>query len=196
MKQIESILWGMFAAIGALFFEAVLFALVSIFFIPGKELSLNFSSPLNYILIASIVTEETFKYLIIAKKIESFSYERSLIINSLLVGLGFSLIELLLIYGKFFTNLSLPFEPGKIIGLVLLHILISGIIGYFVAFQNAKKYKTFIKTIILVSLIHFSYNALVIYPNEFTNFLIIFLLAILATVNLFNIAVINKKLAG
>lgn len=196
MRQIESILWGMFAAIGALFFEAIVFVLVSIFFIPGKELSLDFSSPLNYILIASIITEEAFKYLIIAKKIESFSYGRSLIVNSLLVGLGFSLIELLLIYGKFFANLNLSFGPGEIIGLVLLHVLTSGIIGYFVAFQGAKKYRTLIQTIVLVSLIHFSYNALVICPNEFTNFLIIFLLGILAAVNVFNIAVINKKLAG
>lgn len=194
MRQIESILWGMFAAIGALFFEAVVFTLISIFFIPEKEWVLDFSSPLNYVLIASILTEEVFKYLIIAKKIELFSYGRTLIINSLLVGLGFSSIELWLIYEKFFANLNLSFGLEEIAGLVLLHILISGIIGYFVALQGANKFWTFIKVIILVSAIHFAYNALIICPNRFTGFIIILLLILLAIINILNIAAINKKL--
>lgn len=196
MKQIESIFWGIIAAIGALFLGILISTLVPILSGPGKELSMDFSSPLNYVLIISVLTEEVFKYLVIAHRIEKFSYGRSLIINSLLAGLGFSLVELALIYGKFSPNLNLSFKLTEIIGLVLIHILTAGIIGYFVAIREAGKCATFIKAAAVAFIIHFFYNTLIIWQNEFTDLLIFSFLGIITAFIALSAININKKLAG
>lgn len=196
MRWIESILWGIIAAAGALFLGILISTLVPILLGPGKELSMDFSPPLNFILIASVLMEEIFKYLVIANGIEKFSYERSLIANSLLVGLGFSLVELALIYGKFPANPNPSFELKNIAGLVLIHILTAGIIGYFVAVRKTGKHITFIKAIIIAFAIHFFYNALIVWQNEFTDFLIFSFLGAITAVIALNAMNINKKLAN
>ena len=196
MKQIESILWGILAATGALFLEVLISTLIPILFGPKKELVTDFSSPLSFILIVFVLIEEILKYLVIANRIEKFSYGRSLIANSLLVGLGFSLVELALIYGKFSANLNLFSELKEIIGLVLIHILTAGIIGYFVAICKVGKYMTFIKVIIAASIIHFLYNALIIWQNEFTDLLIFSYLGLLMIYIALSMININKKLAS
>jgi len=195
MKQIESILWGIIAAAGALFLGILISTLAPILFGPEKELSMDFSSPLSFILIVSVLIEEVFKYLIIANRIEKFSYGRSLIANSLLVGLGFSLVELALIYGKFSANPNPFFELKEMAGLVLIHILTAGIIGYFVAVCKTGKYTTFTKAIIAASVIHFLYNTLIIWQNEFTDLLIFSYLGLLMIYIALSIMTINKKLA-
>lgn len=195
MKQLESIFWGIIAAISALFLEVLISTMVPILSGPEKELATNFSSPISFILIVSILTEETFKYLVIFNRIEKFSYGRMLIINSFWVGLGFSLVELTLIYGKFSVNLNMTFELKEIIGLILIHILTAGIIGYFTAVHKIRKHITFIKAIVAASTIHFFYDALIIWKNEFTDLLIFSFLAITIALIALSIININKKLA-
>lgn len=196
MKQIESIFWGIIAAVGALFLGILISTLAPVLFGPGKELSMDFSSPLSFVLIVSVLMEEIFKYLVIANRLEKFSYGRLLIINSMLMGLGFSLVELALIYGKFSANLNSSFELTEIAGLVLIHILTAGIIGCFVAIRKAGKHITFIKTITMAFAIHFFYNALIIWENEFTDFLIFSFLGVTTAIIALNVININKKLAA
>ncbi len=195
MRQVESILWGIIAAAGALILEILISTLAPILLGPGKELVADFASPLSFLLIISVLAEEISKYLVIAGRIEKFSYGRSLVVNSLLAGLGFSLVELALIYGKFSASFNSFFGLKEISGLVLIHILTAGIIGYFIALRGGGKSAVFIKTIVLVFIIHFSYNALIIWQSRFSDLLIFsFLGAITAAIAL-SAMNINKKLA-
>ncbi len=196
MRQIESIFWGIIAATSALFLEVLISTLIPILSDLGKESIMNFSSPLSFILIVSILIEEFLKYLVILKRIEKFSYGKSLITNSLLTGLGFSFMELALIYGNFHLNANRLFEPKDLFGLFLIHILTAGIIGYFIAACKNGKYAIFLKAFISASIIHFLYNFMIIWQNEFAPFLIFILIGATTSFVLYNLISIDRKLAS
>lgn len=206
MRQIESFFLGIIAALGALVLELIVLVIISISADYGMELTPEnlFSldiipktlSIFNYLLLSSVVIEESLKYIMIAKKVEKFSLDRGIVLNSFLVGLGFALVEVMLIYEKISSG-TVEFFYQNITEIILIHILTAGIIGYFVATRNPRKIKTFIKPITIAVFFHLLYNFLVIYRDSYsTGPFIIALLTILLAVNVFNVIEVNKRLAS
>lgn len=190
MKQIESFLWGIIAALGALFLQLTTLVTFSLF--ATKNLELQFTDVVNLpgFIIAFAFIEESLKYIVISKKIESYSLERGFIVNSLFTGLGFAAIELMLL-----ASLGNMPENQILIELATLHIGTSGIIGYLVALKNPQKISTFVISAFFTTLIHAGYNLLVLKRDSIQNYAILAILGFLLAYNLLNLLRIRRKLA-
>lgn len=192
MKQIESLFLGIIAALGALVTELIIFVIFGMASFDKNIIAQDLSS-LNYLLVTAVFIEEILKYLIIQKRIESFSIGRTLILNSFLVGLGFAGVESALIYFRS-AGSSIPYQ--SLMEIILIHIFTAGIIGYFIATRNPQKISTVLKAVSIAAFIHLSYNILVLYRNDWINIIILFFLAGLAVVNIFNIVITERRLAS
>jgi len=206
MKQIESLFLGIIAATGALFAEVLLMILILAVFGAGGKLNLddflditsqkNIISPYVFLFLFAFL-EESIKYFFIAHKIEKFSLGRMLIINSLILGIGFSVIEISLIATNINKNLmSQNYFYQNIAEIFLLHIMTAGLMGYVIALLNPRKIGTFFAAVIPALFFHLSYNILNQYRNFWINPFVIALLAVLFLINFANLLRINKKLAS
>ncbi|HEX8974382.1 MAG TPA: PrsW family glutamic-type intramembrane protease [Patescibacteria group bacterium] len=190
MRQIESIFWGIVAALGALVAQIILFSAISIVKNPVAELSLaNFFTIPSFIA-AGAVIEEIFKYVMVNRRVDLISLQKSYIMNSLLVGLGFFLVEFSLIA----TNSVLP-TSRAILEIAFLHMGTAGIMGYTVALRNPRKISTLIFSIVPAAFFHVSYNLLAIKRSPMEDFAIFLLLGLLVIVNVINVFRISRKLA-
>jgi len=190
MTQIESIFWGIIAALGALVIELVFFIGSSIYINPTMEISFSQFFIIPQFLVVAVCIEEIFKYIVISKRIERLSLEKSCIINSLFVGLGFFGVEMALILMS--KNL-----PGiqSLIEIAIVHIGTSGLIGYFVATKNPKKITTFLLAIVFAIVFHASYNLMVLKREFIQNYFIFTILGLLILFNIANFFSISRKLA-
>ncbi len=145
MKYIESLFWGIIAALGALVLE----------FLITEVLQISFPPSLSFAVIAAGV-EEILKYIVIAKRIKMLFEKKILIIASLLAGLSFAMVEAFLIYEKIGAEWR-RYYPN-IAGIILLHILTAGIIGYFAATGDAKNWKMPAKALGAAFVIHLAFN--------------------------------------
>lgn len=168
-------IWGMIAAIPT--------ALIEI----GIENTLKpFSLPLILFCFLSVaLPEEIAKYLVVKKKVLSHSEMDEPVdamIYMIISALGFAALENIL--------MLLPFEAFELfaaswlrfITATFLHVLTSGIIGYFIAlsFLNAKTGKMFVFSgIFVASLLHSAYNFSII-TGEGPTKAVILLLALLS----------------
>lgn len=189
MRQLESFFLGIIAALGALFVELVIYILATLFFNFALEMSFTelFFLP-QFIIIAAFI-EEAFKYLIIAKRVEYFSIEKTYIVNSLIVGAGFAATEFWLLS----TSNSLP-NLQILLELAIIHLGSAGLMGYLLAFNNPKKISTFFYISMFATFFHASYNFLIQKRGYIENTLIILLLAFLVIANLVNFLRISSKL--
>lgn len=187
----ESFFWGIIAALGALIIQLILYISFSTYAFP-MEKSPSFSQffTIPFFVIAGVLIEESFKYLIISKRIEMFSQERFYIINSILMGLGFFATELSLIY---LSNPALQIR--NITEILIIHVGTAGLIGYLVATKNPKKFSTFLFALLITASFHVAYNFSVMQRNFLTNGVTIFVLGMLIFFNIFNIFYIKTKLA-
>jgi CHASE2 domain-containing sensor protein len=117
------------------------------------------------------------------------SLEKSYIINSLLVGLGFFGVELTLIL----MSKNLP-GAQSLIEIAILHIGTAGLIGYFVATKNPKKITTFLLAIVFAIVFHASYNLLLLQREAIQNYSIFAILGLLILLNIANFFRISNKL--
>jgi len=205
MKQIESLFLGILAALGALVSQSFILLIIG-FFIRKSEISaygqktIGFSDtnmlPLLVVIPIAVLVEEIFKYVIIVKRVDLISYGRSLLFNSLLVGLGFAGLEAFLIYSGFGNRIISSMNVQNVIEIISIHIFTAGIIGYYVATRNPKKIATFFEAVFIAFLIHLTYNVLALYRGPFLNPFIFALLAVLFIINFSNFISINKKLAS
>lgn len=190
MRQIESFFWGIIAALGALLIELIVFIIASVNTssknaIPFQELFL-----LPAFLIGAVLIEEIFKYLVISKRVELYSLEKSYIVNSLFVGLGFVSTEFWLL-----SSSGVALSNQIILELSIIHLGTSGIIGYIIATRNPKKISTFLFAIAIASIFHGGYNFLIQKREYLENYSIFLLLGILIAMNFFNLLGISRKLA-
>lgn len=190
MRQIESFLWGIIAALGALFVQLIIFIGFTTFAFQSSQVSFSIISSLPQFIIAFAFIEETFKYIIISRRVEIYSLERSFIINALFVGAGFAALEFLLL-----ANIGALPERKILIELATIHLGTSGLMGYLVAIKNPKKIGAFLYATILATIFHAGYNLLIEKRDFFQNYIILFLLALLVFFNLFNLFRIKSKLA-
>ena len=190
MAQIESIFWGIIAALGALVVELVFFIGSSIYLSSSAGISFSQFFVIPQFIIVAACIEEIFKYLVISKRIEMLSLEKSYIINSLFVGLGFFGVELTLIL----MSKNLP-GVQSLIEIAILHIGTAGLIGYFVATKNPKKITTFLLAIVFAIAFHASYNLLLLKREYIQNYSIFAILGVLVLLNVVNFFRISNKLA-
>ena len=190
MAQIESIFWGIIAALGALVVELVFFIGSSIYFSPSAEISFSQFFIIPQFIIVAACIEEIFKYIVISKGIERLSFEKSYITNSLFAGLGFFGVEMALI-------LMSKGLPGfrALIEIAIVHVGTSGLIGYFVAIKNPKKIATFLLAIVFAVAFHASYNLLLLKREYVQNYSIFAILGVLILINVVNFFRISNKLA-
>lgn len=193
MKYLESFFWGIVAALGALFLEFLVLGIYEINFPANKEITGGiFFASIPFIAIVSLI-EESFKYIVIAKRIKLLFSGRPVIFASLFVGLSFSVFEIALAVGQInggWTNQWL-----YLAGIIILHVSTAGIIGYLVATSNIKKIPASAKTILAASVIHFIFNFFVLNLDPSSNYMIILFLVVLVAINALNITRIDQKLA-
>jgi hypothetical protein len=189
MKQIESFFWGIIAAFGALVIEFIVFFSVSAYTNQSLETSfLQFLAIPQFIIIA-VCIEEIFKYIVILKRVEMLSLEKSYIINSLLVGLGFFAAELAFIY----MSVALP-DWKTLFGIAILHMGTAGIIGHVIAIRNPKKISTAFYALPLAIIFHTSYNFLVLQGDFWANYGIFTIITLLIFTNIINFFRISREI--
>lgn len=173
MKQLQSFFLGILAALGALILE--------IFF-------LNFSNPLSYsgnnyhngfssfgfIFFFAVFIEEFLKALVIFKVLAKW---KNITINSFFLGLGFSLLEISLVFWKS----QFEIEPNLvgIIGVGIVHVSTAVILGYCLEKNTKNRLEYFLGGFILAFAGHCLFNILNIFEFEhqekFVQALLIFL---------------------
>ncbi len=184
----ESFLWGIIAAFGALVIEIL--ALLAFSAYKNTEFSFDIFFAIPSFILISAGIEEFFKYIIISKKIESFSLEKSYIVNSILVGLGFFAVELGLIY---ISNEILP-AWNILAEITILHMGTAGLIGYIIAIKNPRKFFTFLLALSVAVAFHAVYNFLVIKREFLQNYAVFCLLGVLILINIVNFFRISGKI--
>lgn len=186
-NKIESLFLGIIAAGGALVAEVFL---ITLFSIPGiikpNQTQAIFSEigTMSTILVVFVIIEEVFKYLMISSRVHRFSSNKNIIPNSLLVGAGFSILEIFLIYNNFSTYAN----PSSIdiLQVFLVHTLTAGIMGGII-YKNENKSTAAIKSLLLTSIIHLFTSFMIITSNPYSyqiNFTLLFFLLIVISVNI------------
>ena len=184
----ESFLWGIIAAFGALIVEIIVFLGISVYKNIEFSFDIFFAVPLFFLISACI--EEFFKYIIISKKVESFSLEKYYIVNSMLVGLGFFGVEL----GFIYMSSSLLPAWNLLTEIGILHIGTAGLIGYIVAISNPGKFSTFLSAFSAAVIFHAAYNLLAMNRESSQNYLVFALLGLLVLINIINLLRISSKI--
>lgn len=186
MKILQSFFWGVFAAGFALIAEMLLQTFLGIILSPVY--SLTVFTHLSFSIFLFVLIEEISKYIIIAKKILSYSGRKSALLNSLVAGVGFSLIELIFIY-----NFSAPelFTPQTLLQIAILHIATFGIIAYY-----STPNKINLKPVLFTFLIHSLYNLIIILGEKTFPLAIPLLLATVVLLNIWNLFTTRCELAS
>lgn len=164
MNKIQSFFLGILAAIGALFLE-ILFLNFSgpSFSISKNGITENFFS-LDLFFFSAIAIEEIIKYFLISKFL---SKGKNFVFGSFFLGLGFSSIELALIYWNHKTGIE--FEISSIIGTALIHISTSVIIAYSVWKNVKNRTMAFLGGFIPAIIVHSLYNISSVTENAYSN---------------------------
>lgn len=208
MKTIESFFLGILAALGALVTQAFFLLSAATFIGQGSNPDFDIFSLLNtstlssfeifpfLILPAIVLTEELFKYLVIIKRVEPFHVGKSVVLNSFMVGFGFAVVELFIIYENMNGLALADFPFQKLAEITLVHIFTSGIIGFFVALKNPTSFSTFLKAVSSAFFVHLIYNTMAVFQNDFSNMLIVVFLTILLIINTFNLISVEKEFAS
>lgn len=192
MKQkLESFFLGIIAAISSMF--AMGLVIISLPMINGNLKEADAYAYLllpQYIVVAAFI-EEFFKFLFISKRIAKFSYQRNIVMNSLFLGIGFSLTEtMLLLMGNGKTPGFASFASA-----IALHSFIASFVGYNIAIKKKSKFYFSILLLSAATILHSIYNYLVANTPDNQNYIAITLVFMLVLINLRNYFKIDKELA-
>jgi hypothetical protein len=194
MKQIEAFFWGIPAALGALFIQIILIVGVSILSVPSLKMEETFLTTTLLGIILAAVLEETFKYLVIAKKIDAISLEFSYLPNSILFGIGFFITEMSVGYLNNYSKLSQA-EIIPLLGILSIHLITVQVIAFRIATKNPNKLNTIISTIFLATILHTIYNFFIFTKEILTIYISWTTILILILLTLANILRFKKHLA-
>lgn len=157
MKFVKPIFLGMIAAGGALVFELLLLGLFPAYDFSTGALSLVI---ILFLMIAAFL-EEFFKLLVIYKSFyPPKTGARDFLYSSLLLGFGFALTEIAL--SNYFSLLENSSLYLGILGIIFIHTLLAGLIGYFLLKARAITFLVLAAILFTASLLHFVYNEAVI----------------------------------
>jgi uncharacterized membrane protein len=149
MRLASFLFWGIMTAAGALVLEI---------FIPAD----NFHEALPALSLAFLSTpiiEEFLKLFILGKSLSLEKTGEHNLAKALAFGTGFFSVELGLNLAR--SNNTLPILP--LMGVFLIHLATSGLIGYFLSEETDFSYFRFQNLAIINTVIHLSYNLAVFY---------------------------------
>lgn len=180
MKQIQSFFLGIFASLGALILEIIILSIFPIS-ISTADLSSKITS-IGWFFFLAIFIEEISKFLFILKFIANKENGRISVFNSLLFGLGFSMLEMILVYWNYTTGTL--FDLIGISGILLVHLSTAALIGYSITRNSSKAYALLFGFIPALFL-HTAYNILKTSQISNQKEITLILLAILIFVDIF-----------
>ena len=180
MKQLQSFFLGILAALGALFLEILFLNFSEPLSYSANNAPLQSFSSFGFIFFLSIFIEELLKALFIFKIL---SKEKNITRNSFFLGLGFSLLEISLVYWNF--RFGREFDLSGIIGIGIIHISTAVIIGYFLEKKTKSRIRSLLSGLILAFFTHSLYNILSSSEIEHQKQLIVTLLSFLFFANIF-----------
>ncbi len=186
---IQLFFWGIITAGMALVGQLILIIIIY------NNIDLNKLAIASLLFLAFFVLiEELLKYFIIIKKILLFDNRKNkIIINSWIAGMGFSTVEMFIIYQKKIIN-DITLNGFDLVGIILLHILTFGFLGYRLAIKKSISIDIF--AIAFVFTLHFIYNFSTLYlPNSPSIAIKATIITILLISNIFALFIVNKKLA-
>ncbi|HBI17215.1 MAG TPA: hypothetical protein DDY52_03675 [Candidatus Moranbacteria bacterium] len=190
-NTIQSLFWGIITAGMSLIFQLVIISLA---------ISSRYSAETDKILLGSVLflaiyslSEESFKYFIVTKKIINLSYGKTFLLNSWIAGIGFSLVESFIIYQKNISE-KIDFSLIDVFSTAPLHILTFGTLGYFLAISEKQGLN--IKILLFNFIIHLIYNYSIIYLESYSHLITGLLITILLIINIYGFLIVNKKLAS
>ncbi|MFA6183705.1 MAG: hypothetical protein WC682_01230 [Parcubacteria group bacterium] len=190
-NAIQSLFWGIITAGMSLVLQLIILSLL---------LSQNSSDKITSVLMSSLtfliiyaLTEESFKYFIVSKKILSLSYGKGFMINTWIAGIGFALVEIFIIYQKYTYN-KIDFNLSDLLATAPLHILTFGILGYFLSTTHKKGPN--VSVLFFNFIIHLSYNYFRIYLENYSQYTSAGIIFLLFIVNIYGLLAVNKKLAS
>ncbi|MDO8663589.1 MAG: PrsW family intramembrane metalloprotease [Candidatus Wildermuthbacteria bacterium] len=154
--------WGMLIAIPAVFIEMGIFEAFGEF-----HLAQNLTSILN-IFIGVAFIEEFLKFLVVKGQVlrhSEFDEPTDAMIYMIVAALGFAAIENILILFQlgpaFLWDKTLEISIFRFLGATFLHVLTSGLVGYFIALainREQKKWSLIIAGLGISTLLHGLYN--------------------------------------
>jgi len=187
MKIVQSFFLGILGAIGALVLEIIALSFFAPIFSTSETISREISS-LGYLFFIVIAIEEFFKYILIIKVISKISENKFVVMNSLFLGVGFSMLELFSFYWNHRNGIDL--EPLAIAGIIIIHASTALIIGF-------SALKNFLPSLLFGFLasfiIHSAYNILGILKSPHQKQLITVLLGLFVILDFF--LLIKSKIA-
>lgn len=196
-KYFESFLLGILAAFGSLFLELMARDLYYLVTSPGSDVETGLAFYALPLILLTAIIEELFKFAVIYKRISViFSRPKELITGSLLVGLGFGLVETLLILGQLGNDWQQSLM--YILEVLMLHILTGTIMGILIAIIGKSK-KNVAKLLLIpvpaVVTLHFFFNYLALKRSHIPGCTLYLYLALLALFCLVFAGDWRKKLA-
>lgn len=193
-KLIESFFWGFLAAIGALIIEIVFYIIISPFVYRTGSMTFSqfFIAP-QFIIIAACI-EEILKGIFIFRRFNVLPPEKSRFLNAFFLGLGFYLLELVLIL---ITRVS-P-DPQFLAEIAIVHISTTCLIGQVIDIKNIKKSMLFIGALAVATLLHAGYNLLILSRTDAKYYFIFIILCLLVLSNIFlfiRAKLLSRKIIG
>ena len=166
MKLIESFGWGIAAALGSLVLQELFTIVFGVFNTGGDNVvwAKNFTLSLSLLLPVAVIAEEVLKYIVITKRIESYSFGRGVMAHAMLVGAGFAAAELFLLAQNFVSLDALL--RIDILGIAAIHIATAGFIGYATALHPRHTLWQAVGIVFTVSVVHGAYNALILFQDR------------------------------
>lgn len=189
MRATKFFIFGFLAAAGALAVELLISNIYFIF--SGQEIFFSYFEKITAFLVLVVIIEESFKYMM-CMRLYRLDPKHSFI-DMIAAGAGFSSIESYLAL----LNNAASQEMSRLLlsvgGTLLLHIAAFGLIIYQIFSKKRTAPLQGIMIILLASLVHFTYNMLVIY--DFSHGAIYAYLAAIFIL-LFILRMSSKKLAS
>jgi hypothetical protein len=161
MKSVYYFFMGIIAAFSALFLELTFLAIWS----SAAEVNYYLFNQLDKNILAAILIEEVMKFIFVRQVIVKFSRKKYALTSALLIGLGFSAVEIF--FNLHQENILDYFLGVNLTGILALHTLTTGFIGCLIYRQTKASFTGSISIIIFTSIIHFFYNFLIIYNWSF-----------------------------
>ena len=147
--MINAFFYGILSAFGATIFQQAVILILGIKIID--------TSSLTPLLIFGATSEEIFKLIFIYKLRTQTQSLKGMLLGSILIGFGFSLVELTF---KLWDNLNNFSEDH--LGIIFIHTLTAGVMGIFLAQKWSLTTRIFLGTSLAI-ILHLAYNALKIY---------------------------------
>ena len=152
MDKIKAFCYGIIAAFGATFLQLIALILLNVQIIDTSHLSA--------LLVFGALSEEIFKLIVIYYLAKEKNFSQNIVLDSLLVGLGFSITELVF---KIWGDVEIiRTNFWAYLGIVFIHLLTAGIMGWIFSVKKSA-WSWVLFSLMLALTVHLAYNAVQIY---------------------------------